>query len=138
MTTSPTSTAASVSAPPSSSRTEPTPTREPGASRARRRLIKQVSDQTLRAPSDCGSVAIMRTPRRSRSLTILTVALCTIALDAISSPAKPAAEIPGIAQRQRTEKKIFTDSEIVEGFLKTAFGAEYHLAGRVDRIRKYD
>ena len=45
---------------------------------------------------------------------------------------------PSIAQRQRTEKKIFTDSEIVEGFLKTAFGAEYHLAGRVDRIRKYD
>jgi hypothetical protein len=25
----------------------------------------------------------------------------------------------------------------VEGFMKTAFGAEYHLAGRVDRIRKY-
>ena len=40
--------------------------------------------------------------------------------------------------RQRNEKKVFTDAEIVEGFLKTAFGAEYHLAGRVDRIRKYD
>ena len=26
----------------------------------------------------------------------------------------------------------------MEGFFKTAFGAEYHLAGRVDRIRKYD
>ncbi len=48
------------------------------------------------------------------------------------------ATIPPIAQRQRTEKKIFTDSEIVEGFLKIAFGAEYHLAGRVDRIRKYE
>jgi len=47
-------------------------------------------------------------------------------------------EIPAIASRQRTEKKIFTDSEILEGFFKTAFGAEYHLAGRVDRIRKYD
>jgi hypothetical protein len=35
-------------------------------------------------------------------------------------------------------KKIFTDGEIVDGFFKTAFGAEYHLAGRVDRIRKYD
>ncbi len=43
-----------------------------------------------------------------------------------------------ISQRQRAEKKVFTDSEIVEGFFKTAFGAEYHLAGRVDRIRKYD
>ena len=49
-----------------------------------------------------------------------------------------AAEIPGVASRQRAEKKSFTDSEIVDGFLKTAFGAEYHLAGRVDRIRKYD
>ena len=49
-----------------------------------------------------------------------------------------AAEIPAIASRQRTEKKVFTDSEIAEGFFKTAFGAEYHLAGRVDRIRKYD
>lgn len=49
-----------------------------------------------------------------------------------------AGELPAIASRQRTEKKSFTDGEIVEGFLKTAFGAEYHLAGRVDRIRKFD
>ena len=47
------------------------------------------------------------------------------------------AEIPAIAARQRAEKKVFTDAEIVDGFLKTAFGAEYHLAGRVDRIRKF-
>ena len=53
-------------------------------------------------------------------------------------PSAAVAEVPAIAQRQRTEKKIFTDSEIIEGFLKTAFGAEYHLAGRVDRIRKYE
>jgi hypothetical protein len=80
----------------------------------------------------------MRTSRRSRSLATLTVALIAIALGAIWSLPAPAAEIPAIAQRQRTEKKAFTDSEIVEGFFKTAFGAEYHLAGRVDRIRKYD
>jgi len=77
----------------------------------------------------------MRTFRLNRSLATLGVALCAVAL---SPPAAPAAEIPGVVQRQRTEKKAFTDSEIVEGFLKTAFGAEYHLAGRVDRIRKYD
>src|SRR3989442_6955966 len=53
-------------------------------------------------------------------------------------PCTAFADIPAIAQRQRTEKKTFTDSEIIEGFMKTAFGAEYHLAGRVDRIRKYD
>jgi hypothetical protein len=48
------------------------------------------------------------------------------------------AEIPAVAARQRAEKKTFTDAEIIDGFLKTAFGAEYHLAGRVDRVRKYD
>ena len=53
-------------------------------------------------------------------------------------PPAVSAEIPGVASRQRAEKKVFTDGEITEGFLKTAFGAEYHLAGRVDRIRKYD
>ncbi|MBI5264672.1 MAG: DUF2927 domain-containing protein [Bradyrhizobium sp.] len=47
-------------------------------------------------------------------------------------------EIPAVASRQRTEKKNFTDREITEGFFKTAFGAEYHLAGRVDRIRKFE
>lgn len=54
------------------------------------------------------------------------------------APIAAAGELPAIAARQRGEKKSFTDVEIVEGFLKTAFGAEYHLAGRVDRIRKFD
>ena len=58
--------------------------------------------------------------------------------EAVARRRPPAAEIPAIASRQRAEKKSFTDSEIIEGFFKTAFGAEYHLAGRVDRIRKYD
>lgn len=57
---------------------------------------------------------------------------------AAALPTPAAAEPPAIAARQKTEKKSFTDSEIVEGFMKTAFGAEYHLAGRVDRIRKYE
>lgn len=56
----------------------------------------------------------------------------------IALPPAAAAEPPTIAARKRAEKKNFTDSEIIEGFLKTAFGAEYHLAGRVDRIRKYE
>ena len=52
-------------------------------------------------------------------------------------PSPATAEIPAVVARQRAEKTNFTDAEIVDGFLKTAFGAEYHLAGRVDRIRKY-
>jgi hypothetical protein len=65
-------------------------------------------------------------------LTVVAIALVTIMW-----PSLAAAEIPAIAARQRAEKKSFTDAEIVEGFLKTAFGAEFQLAGRVDRIRKY-
>jgi hypothetical protein len=57
---------------------------------------------------------------------------------AVAWPRPAMAEIPDVVARQRAEKTNFTDAEIVEGFLKTAFGAEYHLAGRVDRIRKYN
>lgn len=61
-----------------------------------------------------------------------------LAVLAAAWPLPASSEIPEIAARQRVEKKSFTDAEIVEGFLKTSFGAEYQLAGRVDRIRKYD
>ncbi len=98
----------------------------------------QACDQTLHTPSDCGSVTVMRTPRRSRTFATLAAALTATTLGAFPSLAASATEVPAVAQRQRAEKKVFTDSEIVEGFLKIAFGAEYHLAGRVDRIRKYD
>jgi hypothetical protein len=93
----------------------------------------------LRARADCGSVDAMSTLRRSsHALSIFAVAVVTIAVGSVVWPPVASAEIPAIASRQRAERKTFTDSEIVEGFLKTAFGAEFHLAGRVDRIRKYD
>jgi hypothetical protein len=88
----------------------------------------------LRRRGDCGSVAAMRT--RFSLSPLLVLALAGATADGLG-PAD-AAEIAGIAARQRIEKTSFTDGEIVDGFLKTAFGAEYHLAGRVDRIRKYD
>lgn len=69
---------------------------------------------------------------------LLALVLAGMALDAVIRPASASAEIPAIASRQHAEKKAFTDREIIDGFLKTAFGAEYHLAGRVDRIRKYE
>src|SRR6202165_889152 len=75
---------------------------------------------------------------RSSHLRIVAIALAAIAGDAVVPPPAASAEIPAIASRQRAEKKTFSDSEIAEGFFKTAFGAEYHLAGRVDRIRKYE
>lgn len=78
----------------------------------------------------------MRT--RSAALVLGTLALTRVAVDCAIVGQAAAAEIPAIAARQRVEKTSFTDGEIVDGFFKTAFGAEYHLAGRVDRIRKYD
>jgi hypothetical protein len=63
--------------------------------------------------------------------------LLAFVLGAIAWPLPAASEIATVAARQRAEKKSFTDAEIVEGFLKTTFGAEFQLAGRVDRIRKY-
>jgi hypothetical protein len=98
-------------------------------------LNARADTQALRTRSDCGSVAAMS---RSPHLRIVALALLAIAFDGIAWPPAAAAEIPAIASRQRAEKKTFTDSEIADGFFKTAFGAEYHLAGRVDRIRKYD
>jgi hypothetical protein len=47
------------------------------------------------------------------------------------------AEHPQISARRATERKTFTDAQITGGFFKIAFGAEFHVAGRVDRIRKY-
>ena len=49
-----------------------------------------------------------------------------------------AAEAPEIAQRRAAERKNFSDAEIVDGFFKVTFGAEFHIAGGVDRIRKFD
>ena len=68
--------------------------------------------------------------RRLRTFGIVLVALGLSIVAAV-------AEVPAIAQREKAEKRTFTDAEISDGFMKTAFGAEYQLAGHVDRIRKY-
>jgi hypothetical protein len=75
---------------------------------------------------------------KSRRLTSPLALLLAVVVTALAAAPPAAAELAVITSRQRAEKKTFTDAEIVDGFLKTAFGAEYHLAGRVDRIRKYD
>ena len=67
----------------------------------------------------------------------LLAAIAAFAIAAVAPPSA-SAEIPAIAARKRVERKVFTDAEIADGFLKTAFGTEYHLAGRIDRIRKYN
>ena len=51
---------------------------------------------------------------------------------------EPNSENSEIAKRRAAERKTFTDEEIFDGFFRTVFGAEFHVAGRVDRIRKYE
>lgn len=74
----------------------------------------------------------------SPALRFALLALAAFILVPDTASRAAAGELPAVSSRQLAEKKSFTDGEIIEGFLKTAFGAEYHLAGRVDRIRKFD
>src|SRR3954469_8352705 len=74
----------------------------------------------------------------SPSSTIRLAVMLAVAVACALAPQPVSADNQTVASRQRAEKKSFTDAEITDGFFKTAFGAEYHLAGRVDRIRKYD
>ena len=72
------------------------------------------------------------------SLRLATATLIGAALWVCPAVQPAIAEVAGVAVRQHAERKTFTDSEILDGFFKIAFGAEYHLAGRVDCIRKYN
>lgn len=67
-------------------------------------------------------------------------AMLVLAAGAIAAAdlAPAAAENTQVAARRAAERRHFSDAEIVAGFFKIAFGAELHVAGRVDRIRKFD
>jgi hypothetical protein len=64
--------------------------------------------------------------------------LILLALLVIQAAAPARAEDPEITKRRAAEQKTFTDAQIFDGFFKIAFGAELRVAGRSDRIRKYD
>jgi hypothetical protein len=68
----------------------------------------------------------------------LRLAARSVLFVALAGTLAQAAENPEIARRRAAERKTFTDGEIFRGFFATAFGAEMRIAGRVDRIRKYD
>lgn len=70
---------------------------------------------------------------RARFILFIIVALIAAGIAAPSG-----AEDAEIAKRRVADQTTFTDAQIVEGFFKIAFGAELRLAGRSDRIRKYD
>lgn len=71
--------------------------------------------------------------RGGRFLPLLAALIGAVSLAAQASHA----EDREIVKRRAAERKTFTDAEIFKGFFETAFGAEMHIAGRVDGIRKY-
>jgi hypothetical protein len=78
-----------------------------------------------------------RTRRAAASIGLLGVAMLAAAMTVVACAAA-AADNPEVARRRAAERKNFTDAEIADGFFKVTFGAEFHVAGGVDRIRKYD
>jgi hypothetical protein len=80
----------------------------------------------------------MTGPRGSGYPRCVTLALAAVVLGAAAAPALAAEPHPLIARKKASERKNFTDAEIVDGFFKVAFGAEFTVAGRIDRIRRYD
>jgi len=69
------------------------------------------------------------------SLRRLIVSICAFCL---LIPQPGFAQHPQIERNRKAERTNFSDAEITEGFLKIAFGAEFNVAGRIDRIRKYE
>jgi hypothetical protein len=66
------------------------------------------------------------------------LALATTLLHLAALPAFAGKEVPEIAESRAAERKTFTDEEIIDGFFRIVFGAEFQVAGGVDRIRKYE
>lgn len=73
-----------------------------------------------------------------RRLRFAIALMMAAAIAAASLPAIAQAEHPEIAKRRAAERMSFTDAEIIDGFFRIVFGAEFHVSGRVDRIRKYE
>jgi hypothetical protein len=92
-------------------------------------------------PADAGLRVRIGTPmtHRGRARAVARLACTLIAAIFLAPAPTPArAEPAQIAKNRKAEKKDFTDQQIIDGFFKTVFGAEFHVAGRTDRIRKYD
>jgi hypothetical protein len=65
-------------------------------------------------------------------------AMAAAVLVAILGVSASRAENADIARLRAEQRLSFTDAEIFDGFFKTAFGAELQIAGRTDRVRKFE
>ncbi len=71
---------------------------------------------------------------RRRWRGILAIAL----IGTLAAATATQAQHPEIAKRRAAERTSFSDAEIADGFFRTVFGAELGLAGRTDRVRKFE
>jgi Protein of unknown function (DUF2927) len=75
-------------------------------------------------------------PRRPARWGLVTLWVSLVILAMARSAVE--AEDGRIATGRSSERLTFSDAEIAEGFFKIAFGAELHVAGDANRIRKFD
>lgn len=71
----------------------------------------------------------------------LFAALAAISLytcAAVAAPRNPANADGVIARKEKAQRTQFSDAEIIDGFLKTAFGSELQRGAPANRIRKYE
>ena len=83
------------------------------------------------------TVALRRRCAGGETARGLAMAAALLALGAAAQAQSPPPN-DEISARRAAETKSFTDAQIIDGFFKVTFGAEFHTAGRVDRIRKFD
>jgi hypothetical protein len=84
------------------------------------------------------SKSVHHPPNRRRCGGNLAALLAAALVCTIASMTAADAENREISARRAAERKTFSDAEISRGFFKIVLGAEYRVAGRVDRIRKFD
>lgn len=104
--------------------------------------MSEGAGRTLSEYRDIMTFALIRHmtgARRTIQMLRRFVALAAMAAVATALlPAPADAQHPEIDKRRAAERKTFTDAEITDGFFRIVFGAEFHVSGRVDRIRKYE
>lgn len=71
-------------------------------------------------------------------MTALSAALRSASIVLCAVACATQAVTQAAAQPRAGERTAFSDAEIADGFLQTTIGAELQIAGRTDRIRKYD
>jgi hypothetical protein len=71
-----------------------------------------------------------------RRFPVFAMSLVALVAQAVAFPA--AAQNSEAGKRRVAERKTFTDAEIIDGFFKVTFGAEFHVSSGVDRIRRYE